>query len=187
MEGYIKTNDRPGDKVLNLLPDMWQEACERGGYLSFRVISGSMEPMIRVGDRVKVSRAEPSRLRIGDIIAFREGQGVTGHRIISRGNFNGQVSFYVRGDVGSAWRRVTVEDLIGKICAIERDEHEILLDTPRYTIANKILGWRLLLVDCLRRIKCRRFSDGVHLVLRPVWRLCRRIMLPRSRRQSERG
>ncbi len=177
MKEYTSATNMTRKEVIKLLPDMWQETCDRGGCLTFRLISGSMEPLIRVGDRVKVSRMEPSRLRIGDIIAFREGRGVTVHRIIRRSHIDGQLYFYAQGDAGSGWGKVTKEDLIGKVYAIERDQCEILLDTPRYMVVNKILGWRLFLVACLRIMKYRSLSNGIRLALRPAWRLSRRILL----------
>lgn len=177
MEEYTKTTDMPGDKARSLLPELWQEACHRGGRLSFRVISGSMEPIICVGDKVGVTRAEPSRLRIGDIIAFREDQKVMAHRIIGRGRKNGQLSFRLRGDEGVVSGRATLENLIGKVYAIERDGHEIRLDTPRYVITNSIMGWRLRIKDSLVRTQHQRIGTSLRLALIPVWRLCRRLLL----------
>jgi len=68
-------------KAQCILGEMWQEACERGGSLSFKVVSGSMSPMIEVGDVVTVGRADHSRVRIGDVVAFQDGQNVVVHRV----------------------------------------------------------------------------------------------------------
>ena len=61
------------DKAQSVLGEMWKEVCERGKSLSFKIVSGSMLPMIGVSDVVKVSRVEPSRIRIGDIAPGRSG------------------------------------------------------------------------------------------------------------------
>ena len=180
-----ETTDRPGDKARNLLPEMWQEVCERAGSLSFRVVSGSMEPLVGVGDKVNVARAEPSRLHIGDIVAFRDGQNVLVHRVIGRSRSDGQFTFRHRGDAGTVSGIFTANNLIGKVCAIEKDKREINLEAPRYTISNKILGWRLRLKDSLGRSRYTSISNGIRIILRPMWRLCRSLLLPHSPRESQ--
>jgi hypothetical protein len=178
MEERAETNREPGDRALSLPPEMWQEACNRGGRLSFRVVSGSMEPTIRVGDRVRVTRVEPSRLRIGDIVTFRDGQNVMVHRIIATSRTNGQVTFRHRGDDGAASGTFAVGNLIGKVYAIEKDECETPHDTPGYALTDRVLGWRLRIKDSLGRTQHRRIGAGLRLALRPIWRLCRGFLLP---------
>lgn len=181
--GATKT---PREKVLNLFPGMLQEACNRGGSLTFKVISGSMEPMLQVGDRVKVSRVEESRLHTGDIIAFRKGEGVIGHRIISRDKQNGRVYFNVRGDVGSVRDKIAAKDIIGKIYAIEKDDGEVVLDTARYIITNRLLGWRLRLREAVYRKDRQYPGRAIRWMLGPVWRWFQRhLVLHFSRKERQ--
>ena len=180
MEESTETTGKHGDQARGLLPEMWQEACNQGGRLSFRMVSGSMKSLIRVGDTVRVTRAEPSRLRIGDIVAFHDGQNVIVHRIIGTNRTNGQLTFRHQGDDGIASGKFAVKYLIGKVCAIEKDEREILHDTSRYVLTSKILGWRLRIKDSLGRAQHKHISTGLRLALRPVWRLCRSFLLPHS-------
>ena len=136
-----------------LLNEMWQEAWDRGHGCSFRVISGSMRPLIEVGDLVRVTGVEPSRVGIGDVVALQQGENVVVHRIIGKRRSNQQLLFRHRGDAGGFSGIAPAQDLIGKACAIERGGREISLDTPWYAMSSKLLGWRLCLEDALRRAK----------------------------------
>jgi signal peptidase I len=180
MEESTETTSKHDDKACGMLPEMWQEACHQGSRLSFRMVSGSMEPLIRVGDRVRVTKAEPSRLRIGDIVAFRDGQNVIVHRIIGTSRANGQLTFHHRGDDSAASGKFAANNLIGKVYAIEKDECEIPNDTPKYELTNRILGWRLRIKDSLGRTRHKHISIGLRLALTPIWRLCRCFLLPHS-------
>ncbi len=176
MEEDAWTADKVSHNAQRLLEEMWQEAYDRGRGLRFRVASGSMYPLLEVGDVVKVTRAEPSRLRIGDVVAFQNGRSVVVHRIIGKSWSNQQLSFRHRGDAGVSSGNIAAQDIIGRVSVIEKEGREIFLDTPRYIISNKILGWRLQLVDSLGRTKHRHISIGLRLALRPIWRLCRRFL-----------
>ena len=136
-----------------LLNEMWHEAWGRGCSCSFRVISGSMRPLIEVGDLVKVTKVEPSRIGIGDVVALQQGESVVVHRIIGKRWSNQQLLFRHKGDAGDFSGIALAQDLIGKACLIEKAGREMSLDTPGYAMSSKILGWRLCLADGLRRAK----------------------------------
>ncbi len=159
------------------LNEMWQEACDRGRSCSFRVVSGSMRPLIEIGDVVKVTRAEPSRIRIGDVVVFREGQVMVVHRIIRKSWSNQQLEFRHSGDAGVFSGTIAAQNLIGKVSVIEKDGRRIFLDTPWRVMSNRILGWRLRLVHTLGQAKYKHTSRGLRLALRPMWRLCRSLLL----------
>lgn len=179
MEGHAPAADESPTVSDCLIEEMWQEACGTERNLSFRVISGSMRPLIEVGDVVKFTRVEPSRVRIGDVVAFQEGQVVVVHRIIGKKWSNQQLLFHHRGDAGAGSGTVPARNLMGKAYVIEKGEREIFLDTPRRVLSNRILGWQLRLGDTLRRAKHKRISQGLRLALRPVRRLFRSLLLLR--------
>lgn len=164
------------DKTRSILSEMWQEACERGGELCFKIVSGSMEPMIRAGDVVRVTRAELSGVRIGDILAFKEGRNVLVHRVIGKSFSKRQLVFRHRGDAGAGSGRIAARHVIGKVISIEKEGREIRLDSRRHVIGNRILGWRLFLVDNLRRTQPRYVRIAARLLLRPLWRPCRGLL-----------
>lgn len=83
----IKANKYP-DKI----PDIF-------GYKPMIVLSGSMETSINTGDLVFVKVVEPSTVKVGDIIAFRnETNTVTTHRIIDITTQDGKRMFQTKGD-----------------------------------------------------------------------------------------
>ena len=165
-------------KTQSVLGEMWQEACKRGGNLSFKIVSGSMSPMIEVGNVVRVSRTEPSKVRIGDIVAFKQdGQSVVVHRIIGKSLSDARLTFREMGDAGGPSGRIAAQDIIGRAIVIEKDGREICLDSPRHILGSRVFGWRLLLVETLGRMQNGHFSTVVKLTLRPMWRLCRRLLL----------
>ena len=157
----------------DLLAEMWQEAYERGINLCFKIISGSMSPLLEEGNVVRVRRAEATRIRVGDIIAFKEGSKVVVHRVIGRFSTSGQLILRHRGDAGESSGEVLAENLIGKIFVIEKDERKIFLDSRRYILSNMILGWRLMLVDIIDRIHPEFLGIVMHRALKPIWKLCR--------------
>lgn len=70
------------------------------GYKPFIVLSGSMEPNIRIGDLIFVKKANIESLKVNDVIAFRDDdKTVTTHRIIGIDTETyGQKCFITKGD-----------------------------------------------------------------------------------------
>ena len=90
------------------------------GYAVFYVVSGSMDPTIKVGEVIVVKGvSSPDELQKGDIITFRgkggnlEGKTVT-HRIISDGVVNGAITTCGDANHGIADDPITFDDVIGK-------------------------------------------------------------------------
>lgn len=80
------------------------------GYKPFIVLSGSMEPVFYSGDLVLVKEEQPSALKVGDIISFREGMTVTTHRIKEIIEREGQREFITKGDNNNAEDRLAVAE-----------------------------------------------------------------------------
>lgn len=84
----------------------------------FRVVTGSMEPSIHVGDCIIVEKTNPDMLKVGDIIAFYssqpdiQGLAVT-HRIVG---FDRNLNIITKGDANAVNDSYTVtpEQIIGK-------------------------------------------------------------------------
>ena len=178
-EESIWTIDKLNDKVNIVLGEMLQEVCERGKSLSFKIASGSMSPIIEVGNVVKISQVKPSRVRTGDIVAFREGQNVVVHRIIGKKRLNRELIFSHRGDDGAISGKVPAKDLIGRVFLIKKGEREISLNTLWSAISNKILGWKLRLLNGIGQMRYKSLGIILYQSLRPIWRPCRKLLLKR--------
>ena len=162
-----------------ILEEMWQEARTKGASLSFRVVSGSMSPLIKAGDLVRIARIEPSRIAIGDVVAVQEGQEVVVHRIIARRWSGEDLLFCHRGDAGVGSRTVSAQDLIGRAYSVERGQQQIRLDSRRQIIGSRLLGWLLRLDDRFRRSGYGHTSRVLRLALKPWLKLCRGVLLRR--------
>lgn len=68
------------------------------GYKPFVVTSGSMESSISVGDLVFVKKVDFKELIVNDIIAFRDDDIVTTHRIVEEVEVDGSRCFRTKGD-----------------------------------------------------------------------------------------
>ena len=166
-------------KIQSVLGEMWQEACEKGNILNFRVQSGSMSPMIEVGDVVSISKVQPFSIRIGDIVAFKDGQNVVVHRVINKSLSDSKLTFRQQGDTGGAAKLIVAQDIIGKVTSIEKEGRKLRLDSPRYIINNRLIGWRLRLVYIFDHMRPGFLGIVLHQTLRPVWKLCRNLLLRR--------
>lgn len=77
----------------------------------FTVMSGSMEPTIRVGDVVVDQRISPLDARVGDIVTFKDPNGsgrIYTHRVRRIKISRGHASFVTKGDANNDVERWTV-------------------------------------------------------------------------------
>ena len=97
------------------------------GYKPLIVLSGSMEPAIRVGSVVLVREVKLSQIRAGDVVTFKtpvkpgeiltEERTFTTHRVTKVSNSNGRLSFETKGDANKgtdAWK-VAPDDILGRV------------------------------------------------------------------------
>lgn len=68
------------------------------GWKPFIVLSGSMETEIMTGDLVVTKEINTSKLKEGDVIAFKKDGYVTTHRIESIENVDGETRYITKGD-----------------------------------------------------------------------------------------
>lgn len=86
------------------------------GYKPFMVLSGSMESDIHKGDLIITKETDPTKLKVNDIIAFRDAAGtITTHRIIDIVVNDGENYFITKGDNNSTQdlNLVALEDVEG--------------------------------------------------------------------------
>ncbi len=107
------------------------------GYRAMVVVSGSMEPEIRVGD-VVVSAPNTDGVEVGDIVAYATPQGIIVHRVVSKEVKDGELVYRTKGDANNAvdpWV-VPKESIIGEVTAIIP-----YVGYPMYLIASALGGF----------------------------------------------
>ena len=68
------------------------------GWKPFIVLSGSMESEIYSGDIVVVKEVDKKKLKVNDVIAFKNDDIVVTHRIVEIVNENGTTKYITKGD-----------------------------------------------------------------------------------------
>jgi signal peptidase len=84
------------------------------------VLSGSMEPQLKVGSLVVTRPVEPEEIEVGDIITFRPttvGENLISHRVVGIAG-NSPLQFETMGDASDKPDPFTVpaQNLVGEIC-----------------------------------------------------------------------
>ena len=110
----------------NAVSDLIREEMAQGTSLCFRVISGSMVPLIAAGDEIEVEQAGADRLRRGDIVLYTVGGAFHTHRLLARRRHGSATLLVTKGDTSlnpdQPWRE---EQLLGKVVAIKRRDRTI--------------------------------------------------------------
>jgi signal peptidase I len=113
----------------------------RAEFLTLTVVSGSMSPFLRVGDRIRAAKSSMAQLRCGDIAVVTDARGPLTHRVISiLESSDGTpvikspeaTSFVTKGDANpySDVPPVTASFLIGLCTAVQRDSSVLDLQSP---------------------------------------------------------
>lgn len=87
------------------------------GIKTYIIVSGSMEPNINIGDMVIVKEVDESKLKVGDIISYRNGQNVITHRITKINIDNENIQYITKGDNNNTEDSVvlTIDSIEGKV------------------------------------------------------------------------
>jgi signal peptidase I len=124
--------------------------------IRLEVISGSMSPFLRPGDKVVIQQTQPGTLRIGDlVVARRKGEFIT-HRLVCIG----KNEWYTKGDrCRYLDPPLSADSFVGKVIEIDRMGRCTDLQTNYWRLTNSLLGrlnwWALSLFVFLRRIRDR--------------------------------
>ena len=146
-----------------ILNELWAERLKKGSVTKFKVASGSMKPLINIGDRVAVKKVDNlGRVRLGDIVLFSTTGNYVVHRIIGKSHQRGELFFRQKGDASLQSGIVSGREIRGKIIAIEKSHGLIRLDTRAANVASFLLGVYFALSDgayrALKKIKTTFFT-----------------------------
>lgn len=146
------------------------------------VISGSMRPWIKAGDKVTVRAVGPQDLSPGDIVVLSSSaaQLVT-HRYISGGQAEGGPCLMTKGDRSHLLDPPWLPDaLVGRVGAIIRDGRHLALDRGQGRVLHRLVStlvlWEWACVDhlpfsCVRRLLGKSVHAVAWVVSSLGWRL----------------
>lgn len=152
--------DLPSQFLIELL----DEVMEKGGELSLRVASGSMQPLIQPGDRVTLKHADVDQVKFGDIIVFRQQEVLVVHRVIGRLRIDGRTFFLQKGDSNLAASPVPSDDVLARVVAIGKAGKTFRLDT----LWEKSVNYTIALCFYLKYIVHQRWR-GLSFKVRAYW------------------
>ncbi|MFQ5574902.1 MAG: signal peptidase I [Terriglobia bacterium] len=90
--------------------------------LRFRVLGGSMYPIIRNGEIIEVASAVVQEIRLGDVLLFRTNGGrMVAHRVVSAHGRKARRQFLTKGDILPRLDPpVLADQVVGRVVGIER-------------------------------------------------------------------
>jgi signal peptidase I len=101
-----------------VLNELWEELLIEHGRCPSRVISNSMYPVIKRGDRVLVESARSDKVRFGDIIVFKKNGKLLTHRALGKRELNGQYHLLEKGDANLVYTFIPAHRVIGRVTVI---------------------------------------------------------------------
>jgi len=152
---------RVGKEMLNPpddsdLSELFQEVLEKGGFLRFRALGGSMFPFIRPGDIITAKPIPPENLTVGEVLFYHKDGKVFAHRLKEK---IGNRLMITRGDnLPFNDNFITPSEVLGKIVMIERKGKRIdmesgLMRLVNWTIARVPIYWIIRFMSFGGRIK----------------------------------
>lgn len=139
---------RHDEKQRNLL---WERAFWEKGEGWVRVVSSSMTPLIKEGERVLVLPVEVPQARRGDVLLFRQGDELVIHRMLAKRDLGQETSILQQGDQGGEALWIPWRSVIGQVVAVEKRGGMVWLNSGSMALYQRILGGYLYLVFCLER------------------------------------
>lgn len=115
---------------------LWQDLYNKKQQSWLSVLSGSMQPLLQIGDKVLVQSVRPDNIKLGDIIVFKTPDKLIVHRVIRRYNSS---SFLQKGDNTVTAEIVSSKDVIGRVTAIRKDDKIIYLNRGIWKFVNNVL------------------------------------------------
>jgi signal peptidase I len=112
------------------LASLYIDALRQGQSLWFRVASGSMRPILQVGDEVRIEPATADKIRSGEIAAFETTNGLVIHRIVQRKQTETDVRLLEMSDVHLHPNWVEAQTIVGRVILARRDTRQINLQHP---------------------------------------------------------
>lgn len=126
------------DDLLGLVRDI----LKKGMSVRFQAKGWSMHPFVQDRDFITVSPVENSSIKIGDVVFYSTTEDkIIVHRVIGKYRKDGRVTMLIKGDATSGpSEKVDVQNILGKVVAIERNGQKKRLDTKIYQMKSLVLA-----------------------------------------------
>ncbi len=101
-----------------------------------------MRPFIRDGDFIVVSPIENSSIKTGDVVFHLTTENkVIVHRVIRKHKKGNRMIMFIKGDAAfSSPEKVEMQNVLGKVVAVERNGQKKRLDTKLHKIIGLLLS-----------------------------------------------
>lgn len=144
------------------LPAILRDSLEKGQQPRLTVTSGSMAPLIQVGDQVILEAVQPEQLKPGDIITLSSPQGLLTHRLWAVQFLPEAQTVLTRGDRPLVFDPVwPVSAVVGRVCARSRGQRQLSLQTGAGQWLNRHLA-------ALARWEYRRISGSQEVLIQRI-------------------
>ena len=121
---------------------MQAELFQKQGRGWFRIVSGSMRPLIDIHDRILVERVNSCDVRPRDIILFKNSDALVSHRAIKLLRRNSKTLILQKGDAGGNAGLIDAESEQGRVVAVEKNGGGLRFDEGKLGFLNHMLGLR---------------------------------------------
>jgi signal peptidase I len=118
-----------------------EEHFERTGQQWARTISGSMAPMIRVDDLVRIERIDPASARFGDVILIAGRDQRVIHRVVGKCRHQGCVTFVEKGDMNAIPGHVAAASIRGRVSMVESAGRTLYILSGKGRLLQIALAW----------------------------------------------
>ncbi len=124
------------------------------------VLSGSMMPLLPPGSEVEISASDGRGLAPGQVAVFRDGKGLTAHRVLLALPWPGGALLYQKGDANPQGGWVRHGRVVGVVVSVTRpDGTRLDLDTGQARRDARQALWRSWRRDLRERLRWRRLAQ----------------------------
>jgi hypothetical protein len=142
-----------------IIASLYIQAHRGGETLWFKVVSGSMLPTLKIGDRVRIQPAEAKDIYNGEIAAFETAQGLIIHRIVRHEQTGARIRLLEMSDVDLRASWIDEQNVVGLVIAVSRGTREINLQHPIAKVCGSVtayLRYRLYLLHTNKKFATLR-------------------------------
>ncbi|MFV1977118.1 MAG: hypothetical protein ACC651_15355 [Candidatus Scalindua sp.] len=105
----------------HIIKELQDELFHTEGKGRFRIISGSMHPLIDINDKALVKKLLPPEIKLRDIILFEIDDVFVTHRVIKILQQKGKTLILQKGDASNHATMIDPEAIMGKVVVIEKN------------------------------------------------------------------